>query len=79
MSSIPINYIFTETTTTTSMKIEITQLILFTSCQFRVIFFDENNNPVKSQILNMSGAEYQGWEANDQYVLQWVKIQLGIS
>ena len=79
MSSIPINYTFTETLTTTSMKIEITQLILFTSCQFRVTFFDENNNPVKCQLLNMSGVDYQSWEANDQYVIQWVKSQLQIN
>jgi hypothetical protein len=61
------------------MKIEITQLILFTSCQFRVIFSDENDNPVKCVILNMSGADYQAWEANDQYVIQWVKAQLEIN
>ena len=79
MSAIPINYTFTETTITTSMKIEITQLILFTSCQFRVIFSDENDNPVKCVILSMSGADYQAWEANDQYVVQWVKAQLEIS
>ena len=79
MSSIPINHTFTETTTTTSMKIEITQLILFTSCQFRLTFFDENNNPVKCQLLNMSGVDYQSWEANDQYVIQWVKSQLEIN
>jgi hypothetical protein len=79
MSSIPINYTFTETLTTTSMKIEITQLILFTSCQFRVTFFDENNNPVKCKILNMSGVDYQAWEANDQYAVQWLKKQLEIN
>ena len=79
MSSIPINHTFTETTTTTSMKIEITQLILFTSCQFRLTFFDENNNPVKCQLLNMSGVDYQSWEANDQYVICWIKSQLEIN
>jgi hypothetical protein len=61
------------------MKIEITQLILFSSCQFRVYLFDQDDNLVKCQILNMSGADYQGWEANDQYVIQWVKTQLEIN
>ena len=51
MSSIPINYTFTETLTTTSMEIEITQLVLFTSCQFRVTFFDQDETPIKCQIL----------------------------
>jgi hypothetical protein len=79
MSSIPINHTFTETMTITSMKIEITQLILFTSCQFRVIFLDQDETPVKCQILTMSGVDYQSWEANDQYVIQWVKSQLEIN
>jgi len=79
MSSIPINYTFTETSTITSMKIEISQLILFSSCQFRVYLFDKDDNVVKCQILNMSGVDYQAWEANDQYVIQWVKSQLEIN
>jgi hypothetical protein len=79
MSSIPINYTFTETLTTTSMKIEITQLILFTSCQFRVTLFNDNNEIVKCQILNMGLGDYQQWQDNDGYVVQWVKSQLGIN
>ena len=49
MSSIPINYTFTETSTITSMKIEITQLILFSSCQFRVYLFDKDG--IQTEIL----------------------------
>ena len=79
MSSILINHTFTETMTTTSMKIEITQLILFSSCQFRILFFNEDGEIVKSQILTMSGSDYTFWEGNDQYVIQWVKTQLEIS
>jgi hypothetical protein len=79
MSSIPINYTLTQTSNITSMKIEVTQLILFTSSQFRVTFYDENNNIVKSQILNMSLGEYQQWCENDEYVVQWVKQQLEIN
>jgi hypothetical protein len=60
------------------MKIEITQLILFTSCQFRVTFFNENNEIVKSQILNMGLGDYQQWSSNDEFIVQWVKSQLEI-
>jgi len=79
MSSIPINYTLTENYNIVNMKIEITQLILFTSAQFRVTFFNDNNEIVKSQVLMMSGAEYMAWCDNDQYVIQWIKNQLGIS
>ena len=78
MSSIPINYTLTQTSTITSMKIEITQLILFSSCQFRVTFFNENNEIVKSQILNMGLGDYQQWSSNDEFIVQWVKSQLEI-
>jgi len=80
MSSIPINYTLTQTSTITSMKIEISQLILFSSCQFRVYLFDDNNEIVKCQILNMSGADYQAWTGcNDEYAIVFIKNQLGIS
>ena len=77
--SIPINYTFTETMAITSMNIEITQLILFTSCQFRITFFSQDETPIKCQILNMGLGDYQQWEANDEFVIQWVKTQLEIS
>jgi len=79
MSAIPINYTFTETMTTTSMKIEITQLILFTSCQFRITFFSQDETPVKCVILNMGLGDYQQWQDNDEYVVNWVKSQLEIN
>ena len=80
MSSIPINHTFTQTSNITSMKIEISQLILFSSCQFRVYLFDKDDNLVKCQILNMSGADYQGWTGcNDEYAIVFIKNQLGIS
>jgi len=79
MSIIPINYILQETSNITSMKIEISQLILFTSCQFRVFLFNENRELVKCQIVNMVGADYQGWTgSNDEYAIVFVKNQLGI-
>ena len=79
MSSIPINYTLTQTSNCTTMRIEITQLILFTSCQFRVTFFNENGELVKSQILNMGLGDYQQWQDNDEFVVQWVKTQLEIN
>lgn len=78
MSTVPITYLLTENYNITNMRIDVTQLILFSSAQFRITFYDENNNIVKCQILMMSGTEYQFWEGNDTYVVQWVKTQLGI-
>lgn len=79
MSVIPINYTLTENYNIVSMKIEVTQLILFQSAQFRVTMMDEFSNIVKSQILNMSLGDYMQWCDNDQFVIQWVKNQLEIA
>jgi hypothetical protein len=79
MSTIPINYNLTQTANITTMRIEIRELILFTSCQFKVSLFNENGELVKCQIVNMSGADYQGWTGcNDEYAIVFIKNQLGI-
>jgi hypothetical protein len=79
MSIIPINYNLTQSSLITTMKIEIRELVLFTSCQFKVSLFNETGELIKCQIVNMVGADYQGWTgSNDEYAIVFVKNQLGI-
>lgn len=79
MATIPINYTLTENHNIISIKVEVTQLILFQSAQFRVTMIDEFSNIVKSQVLNMGLGDYQQWSSNDEYIIQWVKSQLEIA
>lgn len=63
----------------TSFKIEVLELILYTSATFRVVLYDNNNLPVECKILIMSGYEYIDWKGSDNYVINWVKLKLNIN
>ena len=62
-----------------SFKVEVLELVLYTSATFRVIFYDANSVPVDCKVLTMSGYEYTDWQGTDTYALNWIKAQLGIS
>lgn len=62
-----------------SFKVEVLELVLYTSATFRVIFYDANSVPVDCKILTMSGYEYTDWQGTDTYALNWIRTQLGIS
>ena len=62
-----------------SFKVEVLELILYTSATFRVTFYDVNNVPVDCKVLTMGGFEYQDWQGTDTYALNWIRTQLGIS
>ena len=65
--------------TAVSFKIEVLELVLYTSATFRVTFYDANGVPVDSKVLTMSGYEYTDWQGTDLYALNWIRTQLGIS
>lgn len=65
--------------TAVSFKIEVLELILYTSCTFRVILYDINSIPVDCKVLTMSSYEYTDWQGTDTYAINWVKTQLGLT
>jgi len=65
--------------TAVSFKIEVLELILYTSATFRVILYDASNVPVDCKVLTMCGYEYTDWQGTDTYALNWVKTQLGLT
>ena len=62
-----------------SFKVEVLELILYTSATFRVIFYDANSVPIDCKVLTMSGFLYQDWQGTDTYVINWIKSELEIS
>ena len=64
--------------TAVSFKVEVLELVLYTSATFRVIFYDANSAPVDSKVLTMSGYEYTDWQGTDTYALNWIRTQIGI-
>jgi hypothetical protein len=65
--------------TAVSFKVEVLELVLYTSATFRVTFYDANSVPVDCKILTMSGFLYQDWQGTDTYVINWIKSELEIS
>ena len=50
-------YIISINNTDVSFKVEVLELILYTSCNFRITFYDANSVPVDCKILTMSGQD----------------------
>ena len=73
MSYIDVNYTLTKTTTIKYLKIEISQLILFESCSFNVYLHDDDKNIIEMRILKIEGDEYKLWNADDDYIITWIK------
>jgi hypothetical protein len=69
----------TQTTTViiTSFKVEIRELILFTSAKLRVLLCNEQGDVINYAFVDMQGDDYTRWSDNDEYVYQFVAEQLG--
>jgi hypothetical protein len=64
--------------TAVSFKIEVLELVLYTSASIRVVLYDSNSVPVDCKILTLSGFEYIDWNG-DTYLINWVKKQLNLT
>lgn len=73
MDLIPVNINYTQEIK--NIKIEISNLILFHSCSFRVILFNENQEIINIKFFTLEGDDYIQWN-NDDFVVEWIKNQL---
>ena len=56
MSLISVNNLtITKTSIIFNIKLEVIELILFESCEFRIILFDEQNNIIDVKFYKISG------------------------
>ena len=63
----------------TSFKVEINNLILFTSANFRILLYNAEGNVVNIVFVDMIGDDYTKWSNNDEYVYQFVAEKLGFT
>jgi hypothetical protein len=68
----------TNTTTLTIYKFEIINVTVtpFTSALLSVLCYDNNNQFVSSKNITMDGTNYTNWSNNDQYLIDFVSINL---
>lgn len=72
---ININKTINKTLLVSYLKIEVSELILFTSCLFRVLLFDDTNNVIDVKFYKLEGDDYNKWN-DDNYITEWIKSQI---
>ena len=67
------------TKTITSFKIDRIEITLFKSAILTVILLDSANAILDVKFVNMTGEDYAKWNADDTYVIEFIKNSLGFS
>lgn len=72
---------FDETTVKTvySITISVNTVVLFQSAVITVVFYDIDSKFISLQTLELAGADYAAWGANDQYIINYVSNALNIT
>lgn len=78
-SIVPVVKTITQTTTSTSFELFIGEWILHKSARFRVIMMDDNNKMTETIYVTLSGEDYLNWGNDDQYVINFIASQLGLT
>jgi len=65
--------------TVTRFRVDVNNIILFSSANLGVVLFDENNICVNSFPMIISGDEYANWGGNDEYIGQLIADKLGFT
>ena len=73
----PCNVVTTKTIT--SFKIDRIEISLFRSAVITVVLLDSANSILDVKFINMTGEEYSKWSADDTYVIEFIKQNLGFS
>lgn len=60
------------------LTVEVLEIKLFEYIRILVLFIDENDKPIDSQIHTIEGEDYKGWGNDDAYIYEWVKKQFGL-
>jgi len=64
--------------TVTSFSVNVNNIVLFQSATLNVRLFDENNNYISTQLINISGEDYTNWGNDDTYIANYVAQNLGL-
>jgi len=73
----PCNIVTTKTIT--SFKIDRIEISLFQSAVITVVLLDSANSVLDVKFINMTSADYSKWSADDSYVIEFIKQNLGFS
>ena len=54
-------------------KVEVSQLILFTSVSLNVILYDADDKFVCVKMVRLDGDDYNEWSEDDSYIIKYVR------
>ena len=69
-----------KTTVETKEKfsISLSNIVLFTSVDILVSFYDVNDNFIESTTITLDGDDYLAWYDDDNYLITYVKTKLSL-
>jgi hypothetical protein len=73
----PCNIVTTKTIT--SYKIDRIEISLFKSAIITVVLLDSAGSILDVKFINMTGEDYSKWDADDNYVVEFINNSLGFS
>jgi hypothetical protein len=76
--SIP-NFLVTESYTVAKISINVSNIVLYTSADIFVTFYDDKERFVKHKTLRLEGEDYALWGSNDNYIIEWILKQENIN
>ena len=57
-------------------KVEVSQLILFTSVSLNIILYDADDKFVCVKSVRLEGTDYEAWSEDDSYIIKYVRQML---
>lgn len=69
----------TTSVTITSFRVEVRELILFTSAKLRIALCNQEEQFINYAYIDMIGDDYTRWSSDDEYVYQFVAEKLGFT
>jgi hypothetical protein len=69
----------TTTRIATSFTVTCTSLTLFTTASFIIYLLDEKKDLISTSFLNLTQEQYLEWNNNDDYIVNLVAAQLGVT
>jgi len=69
----------TTTQTIVRFSLDIIELLLNQSATFRVSLYNANDKVVDTKFVTLDGMNYTNWGNHDEYVVQFIAIELGFT
>ena len=71
--------VITSSKTATAMTVKCINLNLFNNAVFSACLLDSTGGLIESKIISLTPAQYSQWNNDDEYIINLVAVNLGVS